>query len=388
MGVREILAAFAEGRVPQEIPGDCEHAEELRAIARQLADIRSMASSLARGELEPPGSITSRGPVLGSLKALNAALRHLTWQTQRVAEGDFSQRADFLGEFSSAFNHMVVQLKERASLENRLRQAQKLEAVGRLASGLAHEINTPAQALDANLHFLHQAIGEILATLGDYREALAGLGPLGAPCRARLAEAEASRDIDYLQEEVLAACADATKGVGRIAMIVSAMKGFTQAGNLDRESADLNKVLASALLIAESRYRQVADVRAEYGSIPPVPCYLANMNQAILALLTNAWLAIEDLGRPAERGVISIRTSTTAETVLIEVSDTGCGIAPEVQERLFEPFFTTREVGRGAGLGLTIARAVIVDQHGGRLTFESRPGAGTTFRVELPAGPL
>jgi signal transduction histidine kinase len=155
-----VLRQLAEGKLPQKLPAGCAYPEELSQLICYLSEVQRLALAISRGELAAPIALSGKGPVLGSLKALQASLRHLTWQSQQVAAGDLSQRVDFMGDFADAFNEMVRQLEERKKMEVRLRQAQKLEAIGQLAAGIAHEINTPLNTYD-NLDFLKDAFGNL-----------------------------------------------------------------------------------------------------------------------------------------------------------------------------------------------------------------------------------
>jgi two-component system, NtrC family, sensor kinase len=385
---RKVIAALAAGRLPDEVPPDCEQAAELRALVAELREVQALALALGRGELAPPATLT-RGPVIGSLKALHAALRHLTWQAQRVAEGDLSHRVDFMGEFSQAFNEMVRQLAERTRLEGQLRQAQKLEAVGQLAAGLAHELNTPAQYVGDSLTFLSEALAAMAGALQAYRSALDELAadPRRAALVARLRRVEEQAGLAYLSREAPEACASARQGVDRIAAIVGAMKQFAQPDQGEKAPADLNRALLATLTVAHDRYQAVAEVETELGQLPQVSCHVGELNQAFLALVTNAADAIgEVVGGSGTKGRIRVRTRARPGAVEIEVEDTGCGIPAGIRERVFDPFFTTKDIGRGSGQGLSVARSVVVDGHQGSLTFESEVGRGTTFRITLPMG--
>jgi len=383
---QELLSALAAGKLPANIPAEGEAAPELRALAQQLHDVHALALCLGRGELTLPEEIRSRGPLVGSLKALHGALRHLSWQAQRVAEGDLSHHVDFMGDFAAAFNEMVRQLAQRHQMEVQLRQAQKHEAVGKLAGGLAHEINTPAQFVSGDIQFMTESIETLLGLLATYRTVLVDLGesPLTAEARERLGSAEAVAEVDYLREEVPKAATSAREGIERIAKIVSALKEFACPDLRDKSLVDLNRALQATLIVAESQYREVAALETEYSEIPPVLCQASDINEIFLALISNAVHAIEDAGR-GSHGLIRVSTRVDGKGVRIEVSDNGCGIPATIADRIFDPFFTTKAVGRGSGQGLAVARSVIQEGHAGRLTVESREGEGASFSIWLPA---
>jgi signal transduction histidine kinase len=168
------------------------------------------------------------------------------------------------------------------------------------------------------------------------------------------------------------------------------MKTFAHPDAGQAAAADLNEALRNTLVVARNEIKYVAEVEAEYGELPQVVCHIGDLNQVFLNLLVNAAQAIEDAfgGDAAEgyvKGTISVRTRAEGDSVVVSISDTGCGIPEEFQTRVFDPFFTTKTVGRGSGQGLAIARSIVVDKHGGELTLESEPGKGTTFHIRLPA---
>jgi PAS domain S-box-containing protein len=272
---------------------------------------------------------------------------------------------------------------ERMELE--LRMAQKLEAVGQLAAGIAHEINTPIQFVGDSLQFLREAFEDLDRLVADYREACnaEGAGPGGEELRARLERAEEQADLAYVRERVPMAFERTLEGVERVASIVRAMKEFAHPQS-EQAPADLNRALATTLTVARNEYKYVAEVETELAELPPVVCNLSDLNQVFLNLIVNAAHAIEDAQcSSGEQGAIRIRTAREGESALVSVSDNGCGIPEEIRTRIFDPFFTTKAVGRGSGQGLAIARAVI-DRHMGTLELDSEPGSGTTFTIRLP----
>jgi len=272
---------------------------------------------------------------------------------------------------------------ERAATEQELRLSEKLEAVGRLAAGLAHEINTPTQFVGDTLRFLSEAFGDVLAMHDQVR---AGLKDAAPELLERVGAAEEAADLEYLRERVPAGFARAEDGVRRIAAIVGVMREFAEP-TVEMAPQDLNAAVRNTLVVASGEYKSVADVEVDLGDLPLVTCNGGEIKQVLLHLIVNAAHAMEDGG---ERGTIRIRTRADATHVLISVADTGCGIPAQIADRVFDPFFTTKEVGRGTGQGLAIARTIVVERHGGSLTFETAPGAGTRFHVRLPiaGGPL
>jgi signal transduction histidine kinase len=276
---------------------------------------------------------------------------------------------------------------DRLQLEAELRHAQKLEAVGRLASGVAHEINTPIQFIGDGVHFVQEAstglIAMIEAAQNLARAVEAGEATADAVRALRRAEKEA--DLEFLVEELPAALERTQQGVGRVAEIVRAMRGFARL-EADRIHADLNSGLRDTLTVSRNEYKLVADVETDFGDLPRVLCHAGDLNQVFLNLIVNAAHAIEDrVSGSSERGTIRVATRTTGDKVVVEIGDDGTGIPEDVRERIFDPFFTTKKVGRGTGQGLAISRSIVVDNHGGSIDCDSVVGEGTTFRITLPA---
>jgi PAS domain S-box-containing protein len=277
-------------------------------------------------------------------------------------------------------------LRERKRLEIELRHAQKLESIGRLAAGVAHEINTPVQFASDSVHFVRDVIGELIAVLiagGEVLQEYEAATPGGSAARVLAAAADA--DIAYLTTAIPKALGRALEGMDRVAAIVRSLKAFAHPGTGVAAPADLNQAIASTLQVARNEYRYVADVETSLAELPPVTCWIGEVNQAVLNLVINAAHAIADVVAGTERrGVIAVTTRVDGDHALIEVRDTGGGIPDHLHERIFEPFFTTKPVGQGTGQGLAIVRAVVVERHHGTVDFTSTPGQGTTFRLRLP----
>ena len=272
-------------------------------------------------------------------------------------------------------------------LEVELRHAQKLEAVGRLAAGIAHEINTPIQFIGDSARFVKTAFEDVR----DLIEALQGICQdlvAGNP-RPNLAgdvhKAVDDADWEYLQEQIPKAIDRTLDGVQRVAKIVRAMKDFAYPDRQEMAPADINKAISSTITVATNELKYHCDVVTEFGDIPSVICHVGDLNQVWLNMLVNAAHAIEDVvNETGEKGTITVRTSSDDTHVTVSISDTGTGIPLEHQEKIFEPFFTSKEVGKGTGQGLAIARNIVIDKHGGTLNFETAMGQGTTFIIRLP----
>lgn len=266
--------------------------------------------------------------------------------------------------------------------EEDLRQAQKLEAVGRLAAGIAHEINTPAQFVSDSLHFIQEASVDLLRLI----EGMQGYATeLPASLRAQLAELNEEVDVEYLRQNLPRSVERAIEGLSRVASIVRSMKDFAHPDQITPTSVDLNATVQSTLIIARNEYKYVSDLETDFGELGPVRCFPGGLNQAVLNVVVNAAHAIFDVvGKSGAKGKIRVRTYRDGADVVVAISDTGTGIPVEARDHLYEPFFSTKGVGRGAGQGLAIAHAVIVDQHGGQLTFDTELGRGTTFFLRVP----
>ncbi len=266
------------------------------------------------------------------------------------------------------------EMESRLQAEAELRQAHKLESVGRLAAGVAHEINTPVQFVNDSIHFLRDATTDLLAVVDK----------LAAGTAAEQATEEF--DLDYLRSRIPKAFDRSLDGLERVATIVRSMKEFAHPDS-DVRPVDLNAALACTLTIASSEYKYVADVVTAFGELPPVSCLPGAVNQVFLNILVNAAHAIGDVVTgTAQRGTITVTTRAEGDYAVIEISDTGAGIPDAIKPRIYDPFFTTKEVGKGTGQGLAIARSVI-DKHQGTIDVASTVGH-TTFTLRLPlAGP-
>lgn len=274
---------------------------------------------------------------------------------------------------------------ERRELELQLQLSHKLEAIGMLAAGIAHEINTPTQFITDNTRYLREAFGALTATLDRYRALVAGNAELSAAAR----DIEERAELSYHLEEVPKTLDQTLEGLGRVARIVGSLKEFSHPHTLERKPADLNKAIETTISVARHEWKYVADVVTEFDeTLPPVPCILDEFNQVVLNLVVNACHAIAEMlkaaGKTKGKGVITIRTRHDANAAWMEVSDTGTGIPEEIRGRIFELFFTTKRAGLGTGQGLALVRTIVVQHHGGSVDFTSEVGKGTTFRVQLP----
>lgn len=278
---------------------------------------------------------------------------------------------------------VLTDVREHQRRELGARHDQKLESLGRLSAGIAHEINTPIQFVGDNVRFLESAYDDMMRLLLTYRESLAdSSGQVPWDERKRqLAEAEALADVDYLAEEIPLAVQQSREGIDRVASLVQAMKAFSYKEGGARSYADINDALTTTLTVARNELKYVADVHVDFTPLPPVLCQVGDLNQVFLNLLVNAADALEDKG---EHGEIRVSTRVEDTMVVVSFADNGTGMPPEVREKIFEPFFTTKEIGRGTGQGLALARAVVIEKHGGTIEVDSELGRGTEFVLRLP----
>jgi len=281
---------------------------------------------------------------------------------------------------------LVHEMQERERIAIELRLAQKLESVGRLAAGIAHEINTPIQYVGDSVSFLQSAQADLDNLRAGYRRAIRRLVAEEAP-QSVLPEVEtleAAADLEFLAVEIPKAFQRTLDGVERVAAIVRAMKEFAHPDSAQHELADLNHAIETTLIVARNEYKYCAQIDTQFSELPLVSCNVGELNQVFLNLIVNAAHALAESDKDADTGRITIVTSTTGDQVSISIADNGCGIAAENLEKIFDPFFTTKPVGRGTGQGLAIARSIVVEKHGGRIDVQSTVGTGTAFKLHLP----
>lgn len=287
-------------------------------------------------------------------------------------------------------DQLQADLLEIKRLGTELRQADKLRAVGQLAAGVAHEINTPIQFVSDSLSFLHDAVNDLTQLVAGGRSLCERVqrGEQALPALLELQRISEEIDATYLFRELPLAVERASDGIARVAQIVLALKDFGRPDHRERTFSDLNRGLQNTLIVAQSQIRQVADVELDLAELPAVPCYPGEINQVFLNLLVNAAHAIaERFPEGSERGLIRVRTWLDEPSVCVEVTDNGRGIAEADRARIFEPFFTTKPVGQGTGQGLAISRSIVIDKHGGVLSFDTEVGLGTRFLMKLPLEP-
>jgi len=264
---------------------------------------------------------------------------------------------------------------QKKALEKELEQAHRLESLGTLAGGIAHELNTPIQFVSDNMRFLGEAFEELQRALNEYRAFVP------AEENARIATAN---DLDFLSEEIPSAVKQSLEGLGRAADIVLAIKRFSHPSGDIKENNDLNQIITTTATVSKNQWKYVADLELNLDpDLPPVKSNAGELNQVLINLIVNAAHAIEDKGDKVHKGKISISTRRAGNAVACSVSDTGVGIPSRYRDKIFDLFFTTKEPGRGTGQGLALVHKIITN-HGGRITVDSEVGRGTRFIFVLP----
>ncbi len=317
--------------------------------------------------------------------------------THRTKEGidvpvEIVQQYITLGEGEHRFISIVRDISGRLAAENekekmqiRLLQTQKLESVGQLAAGIAHEINTPTQFIGTNIDFMDEAVQDLSGFMKEMQKiADSASDVIGDRIRDGLEEA----DWEYLAEELPRAISQSREGVQRVSSIVLAMKEFSHPSSREKVAQDLNHLIETTVTVAGSEWKYVADMDMNLDpDLPLIPLLADEMGQVILNVLVNAAQAIsEKIGTDpdGEKGIITISTTKVNDTVQLRIHDTGNGIPEQARERIFDPFYTTKEVGKGTGQGLAISHGVVTEKHGGSINFTTETGAGTEFVITLP----
>jgi PAS domain S-box-containing protein len=353
--------------------------EKIDRIRQELSAGRD-----ARAEFQAvrrDGSTFTAGMVFAPIKDERGLITHFGCSARDITAIIEEQR-----DKRALQEQLYTEMRERERIAIELRLAQKLESVGRLAAGIAHEINTPIQYVGDSAHFLKSAVADLQQLSEVYRGAVEALFRGVSPeiVRANLTQIDTLVDKQFIDIEIPLAFARTLEGVERVTRIVRAMKEFAHPDAQEQSPADINHAIETTLLVARNEYKYHACVETELGELPAVVCNVNELNQVFLNLIINAAHAIESAGRDASSGLIKIRTSAVEESVEIVIEDNGCGIPQENLEHIFDPFFTTKEIGKGTGQGLAIARSIIVEKHAGTITVDSHVGNGTKMTLCLP----
>ena len=288
-----------------------------------------------------------------------------------------------------AVHCLVRDVSAQKDLEIKLLHAQKMESVGQLAAGIAHEINTPAQYIGDNIRFLQESFQDLLSLVNLCDTACTSPAASISSLTTELTRNKQEMDYEFLTSEIPQAIHQSLDGIEKISRIVQATKRFSHPGSETRTPADINEILENTLTVAQNEIKYHADVVREYTpNLPQIPCFAGDLGQALLNIIINAAHAVgKRFEDDTRRGIIRIETRIWNGWAEIKIQDTGCGIPEEFQDKIFNPFFTTKEVGKGTGQGLALAYTIIADKHGGTITFVSREGEGTIFTIRLPLTP-
>ncbi len=268
-------------------------------------------------------------------------------------------------------------------------QTEKMSAIGQLASGIAHEINTPTQYVSDNAHFLQESFDDITGLLDKYNCFSKASKTTNVP-EEMVISIEKLReeiDIEYLLDEIPKSIKQTLEGIDQVTMIVQAMKDFSRPGVENRVAVNINDAIANTIAISRNEWNYIADMKTQFDAdLPMVTCLPGEFNQVILNLIVNAADAIGGVAgdKPENKGTITLTTLRYGDYVEIRISDTGSGIPAEIRSKIFDPFFTTKEVGSGIGYGLSVCHDVIVNKHHGTITFETEIDKGTTFVIRMP----
>ncbi|MBU62303.1 MAG: hypothetical protein CMI26_07360 [Opitutae bacterium] len=327
-----------------------------RSLAQPIQSLENAASnSLDEGK---PFILAETGP---------AEIRSLTRRLRVLVHGLEEQVAQRTLALRTKAHQLEEEMMQRKHLETQLVHAQKMEAVGQLAAGIAHEINSPSQFVNDNVMFLKDAINELLA-------AVSGEG-----------EIPDAKEIEFLRENAPGSAEQALEGMERITTIVKSMKNFAyRDAASEKRPQNLNQAIEATAVVATNEWKYHAELKTDLDpNLPFVPCNIGEINQVVLNLIVNAAHAIRDSESNDGKGLILVSTRLYEQYVVITIQDDGGGIPEHVQGKIFEPFFTTKEVGVGTGQGLAIAHNVITKSHGGHIWFETEQGKGTIFFIRL-----
>lgn len=365
-----------------------------------FAELAAGAQRATPGQVVHQGLITFLGE-LGEPRSLLAKVCRRGDHLAMIAEHDVRENENLLAAVMDLNDELAEQqralaranrqltaekaeqqrlLQELAAAQAHLVPSAQLVSVGQLAAGVAHEINNPISFVRANVATLGGYVQDLLAIIDAYAAGEALLAR-DSSLLARIHALRERCDLDFVRDDAPAVVADSAAGIARVARIVSDLKDFARIDESEWQVADLHAGLESTLNVASHELRQSAEVVRQYGDLPALHCCPGQLNHVFMNLLVNAIQSLDESGNGAGR--IFLRTGRQGDQGWIEIEDNGRGIAPENLARIFEPFYTTRAIGRGTGLGLSSAWG-IVRMHGGRIDVRSELGKGSAFRIWLP----
>lgn len=300
-------------------------------------------------------------------------------------------KSSVIEDDSDRIQGIVFVLKDKTELiniETQLSLSQKMESMGQLAAGIAHEINTPLQYVGDNVRFLDNAFYSLTEYLNKIKTLI--LNTNMPELKEELSQKEKELDLEYLLDEIPSALEQTHIGIQRVSQIILAMRDFAHPGIKAKSYYNINHSIEVTANICRNKWKYIADLKMELDpNLPSAFCSLDEINQVILNMILNSVDAIEEKTdrNPDEKGLIKITTRQIDDEIEITISDTGIGIPQENIKRIFDPFFTTKQVGKGTGQGLSICYNIIVKKHNGKIFVESNYGEGTTFIIRLPIHP-
>lgn len=340
---------------------------------------RAMAEMLTSGRKESQTFTTVHRDINGKDIPVEVLLRHVT------PPGNEPRFVAVVRDITER----IEERREKEQMQAELMHSQKLESVGQLAAGIAHEINTPTQFIGTNIEFLSDTVEDLREFFVTLQEQMKGCPD---KVKQKLAEAIEELDWEYLEEELPVAVSQSRDGVERVSSLVAAMKRFSHPGSREKAPCDLHEVITTALTVSRNEWKYVADVITDFSdNLPLVPLYSDEIGQVVLNMMVNAAHAIQEKQQKddsIEKGIITISTQLLENEVELIFEDSGTGIPEDIIKKVFDPFFTTKEVGKGTGQGLAICHDVITRKHGGRLEVTSGDGCGARFVLGLPLASL
>ena len=347
------------------------------ALLEQVAELESKLASRDKTVEALMRRVESKQAMRSSFLAMETGLA-----MERVVGNKTAELVEQKARLAKALDELRL-------TQAKLLQAQKLQAIGQLAAGIAHEVNTPAQYVTDNVSFLQRAFDKLWRLLEAQSSVVEAVrsGEATAQALEPVDAARAAAKLDYLARQVPRAIEQSLAGLGQVSSIVKAMKEFSHPSGTEKQPFDLHDVIESTSIVAKSEWKYVADLDFDFDwNLPTVLLLRNEFSQVLLNLIVNAAHAIAAALPPgsADKGKILISTKGVGQHVEIRIKDSGTGMPEAVRSRVFEPFFTTKEVGKGTGQGLAIAYSVVVDKHGGTISFETEEGRGTTFIISLP----
>ncbi len=394
--VRQLVNAIADDYLQNNQGGDFVNGKivvikDIYKVNYSVFDIALIDLIQARAYMIVP---IFQGEKLWGLLAAYQNMKPRDWQEDEVdllmqigtQLGVGLQQAELLEQTQRQKEELTETLKELQQTQSQLIQSEKMAGLGQLVAGIAHEINNPISFIYGNITYVSEHAGNLLKLLALYEKQYPQI-------TTEIQKQAAEIDLDFIADDLPKILTSMTMGADRISQLVLSLRSFSRLDEAEMKPVDLHEGIDSTLLILQHRLQPqtnsfAIEVIKEYGNLPPVVCYAAQMNQVFMNILNNAIDALEhgvNFGQIIDNPKIWIRTKVREwNTIIISIADNGCGIPEMVRSRIFEPFFTTKQPGHGTGLGLSISYQIIVEKHGGNIKCVSDPGKGCEFWIEIP----